>query len=167
MNERERGYGKIILLHGEDILRFPNMRLEKKFMQHGTVNVLEHSVMVTCACLLIASRLRIAVNERALVRGALLHDYFLYDWHERDKSHHFHGLIHARRALENAERDFELGEIERNMILTHMFPLNLSPPRRRESAIICVADKLCATAETLSLPWCREAAEEVLREVFP
>ncbi len=167
MGEKRRCYKKKILLHGEDILRSPNMQLEQEFMQHGGVSVLEHSVTVACACLVLAYRLGISVNERALVRGALLHDYFLYDWHERDRSHRFHGLIHARRALENAERDFLLGEIERNMILTHMFPLNFSPPRYRESVIICVADKICALAETLCLPCWGGLAGEVLRESCP
>ena len=34
------------------------------------------------------------------------------------------------------------------MILLHMFPLGIVLPRFRESVILCVADKICATAET-------------------
>lgn len=142
-----------LLLYGGDILSSDGMQSEKQFMQHGSVSVYEHSVAVTRMALAAAAflrRLRVHVDERALVRGALLHDYFLYDWHVPDKSHRLHGFTHARRALENAERDFVLGEIERNMILTHMFPLNLRPPKYRESVILCLADKICATRETLS-----------------
>ncbi|MDO4267399.1 MAG: HD domain-containing protein [Eubacteriales bacterium] len=140
-------------LYGGDILSSDGMQSEKQFMQHGAVSVYEHSIAVTRLALAAAEllqKLRIRVNERALVRGALLHDYFLYDWHVPDKSHRLHGFTHARRALQNAERDFILGEIERDMILTHMFPLNPRPPRYRESVILCLADKLCATRETLS-----------------
>lgn len=31
-----------------------------------------------------------------------------------------------------------------------MFPMNLTVPRYRESVILCIADKLCATRETFS-----------------
>lgn len=138
-----------LLFLGSDILSSANMQLEKEFIQHGSVTVFEHSMAVACMCLLLAGWLRLKVDERALVRGALLHDYFLYDWHVPDKSHRLHGFIHARRALKNAQRDFHLGEIEKNMIESHMFPLNLCLPRYRESVILCIADKICATQETV------------------
>lgn len=43
---------------------------------------------------------------RYLVCGALLRNYFLYDWYEPDKSHQLHAFSHAKCALHNAERDF-------------------------------------------------------------
>ena len=93
---------------------------------------------------------RIKVNHRSLVRGALLHDYFLYDWHEDDPTHRFHGYIHAKRALDNAAKDFSLNDIERNMIYTHMFPLNITRvPKYKESVILCIADKISAFKETI------------------
>lgn len=147
-------YRKILLKHGADILFSPNMQSEKQFLQHGKVSVFTHSVAAACTCIRIARilrvRLGIRLNERALIRGALLHDYFLYDWHIPDRSHRLHGFFHARRAFENASRDFALGEIERDMILRHMFPLNLIPPACPESMILCAADKLCALGETLT-----------------
>ena len=137
-------------MHGSDILASANMQLEKQFMQHGNVSVFDHSVAVACTCIWLSDRLRIRVDERALVRGALLHDYFLYDWHVPDKSHRWHGFFHAGKALANASRDFTLGKIERDMIARHMFPLNITLPRYRESVILCIADKLCATEETVT-----------------
>ena len=35
------------------------------------------------------------------------------------------------------------------MILSHMFPLNLTLPKSRESVILCVSDKVCALYETI------------------
>ena len=90
------------------------------------------------------------VDIKSLIRGSLLHDYFLYDWHENDKSHRLHGFKHAKTAMLNAERDFGINKIEKNMIYTHMFPLNLRLPRYKESIILCMADKVCAIKETFN-----------------
>lgn len=136
--------------YGGDILRSPRMQLEKQFFQHGQVTVFAHSFAVACLCLYLVRRLHIRADQRALVRGALLHDYFLYDWHCPDPSHRLHGLHHARRALENARADFALGRIERDIILKHMFPLTPALPKYRESVLVCVADKLCAACETVA-----------------
>jgi uncharacterized protein len=32
-----------------------------------------------------------------------------------------------------------------------MFPLNISPPKYRESVIVCIADKISAVCETLQI----------------
>lgn len=152
---------RIIDLYADDILRSDGFNLEKRFMQHGKVSVFKHSLAVAVTCVRLASRLRLRVDMRSLVRGALLHDYFLYDWHESDKSHRLHGFRHARRALKNAERDFTLNAIEKNMILSHMFPLNLVVPKCRESLILCLADKICAAVETVK--WLKKARRKPVR----
>jgi len=149
--DHDISYNSIIWLHGNDILLSPNMQREKLFLQHGTVSVYEHSFAVARLCLVMAFSLHIQIDERSLVRGALLHDYFLYDWHIPDRTHRWHGFTHARCALENALKEFPLGKIEKDMIETHMFPLGLNVPRYRESFIICIADKICASCETLSV----------------
>ena len=146
---RSRDYLPVVRLHGQDILTSPGMRLQRQHMQHGRVSVFEHSLAVALMCVKLSRALRLRVNERALVRGALLHDYFLYDWHEPDPSHRWHGFFHPQTALKNAERDFSVGDTERDMIAHHMFPLVPRPPRCRESALLCLADKLCALRETL------------------
>ena len=77
---------RTLFLHGGDILKSPGMQIAKENMQHGSVSVFEHSVCVALVCLWLVHRLHLKVNQRALVRGALLHDYFLYDWHEKDRA---------------------------------------------------------------------------------
>ena len=141
---------RIIRRYGRDILNSDGMHIEKNCLQHGQISVYEHSYMVAVLCVELAIMCRIRADMRALVRGALLHDYFLYDWHEKDKSHRLHGFIHAERALKNAESDFRLTDIERKMRRAHMFPLNLVLPRYREGVLRCVADKMCATRETVA-----------------
>lgn len=136
-----------VFFYGKDILNSEKMNKERHFIQHGNISCYDHSLNVAKKSLIIAGFLLlfIKINERALIRGALLHDYFLYDWHE--SGHRLHGFFHAKRALENAESDFELGDIEKNIIKRHMFPLNICPPKYRESWIVCLADKLCAIEE--------------------
>ena len=90
--------------------------------------------------------------------AALLHDYFLYDWHDKDPSHRLHGFTHPRRALENAAADWELTDRERDIILHHMFPLTPLPPRSREAWLVCLADKLCAVQEMAMTPARRRMA---------
>ena len=98
---------KIVAKYGADILLSEGMRTEKHFIQHGSVSVYDHSLAVAVCAVQIAlwsthifpwsHKLRL----RSLVRGALLHDYFLYDWHVPAKWHRLHGFPHAARACRN------------------------------------------------------------------
>ena len=81
-----------------------------------------------------------------MVRGALLHDYFLYDWHIRIEVIGCMDL-HTRRQLWTMQKDFYLTDIEEDLILHHMFPLTLIPPKTTEGMVLCIADKLCTVYE--------------------
>jgi uncharacterized protein len=118
-----------------------------KYMQHGKTSVYEHCIKVAYISCWIASKLRLNVDYASLIRGALLHDYFLYDWHDKNKGHRLHGFFHPRKALQNAREDLELTPKEENIILRHMFPLTPIPPYYLESWIVCIADKFCAINE--------------------
>ena len=84
-----------------------NLAHEKNAIQHGSTTVYEHSLGVAGASLKLAEFFHLKVNEKALIRGALLHDYFLYDWHIKRKGHHFHGFTHPATALRNAEKEYK------------------------------------------------------------
>ena len=135
--------------NAKDILNSDKYKSQKNYIQHGKTSVLEHEMNVTIYALKIADKFKIKVDEKSLIRGSLLHDYFLYDWHVKDKNHALHGFFHAKKALVNASNDFDLNTIEKNMIYTHMFPLNLRIPKYKESIILCIADKIVATKETI------------------
>ena len=128
-------------------------------LQHGNTTVLLHCMAVAYYSLKLATLLNIQCDRKSLIRGALLHDYFLYDWHDPDPSHRLHGLHHAATALRNASSDASLTEIERDIILHHMFPLNISPPRSKEAILVCLVDKGCGMYETF-----RRDAYHELRE---
>ena len=131
------------------------------YIQHGDISVFEHSVGVAYMSVFIARSLHVKLHHMVLIRGALLHDYFLYDWHEKDRRHCLHGLRHPRLAMRNACEDYELTKREKNIILRHMFPLTVVPPTCREAWIVCLADKICAVLETLHL------SKRRYREYFP
>lgn len=133
----------------EDICKNSRILESHKYMQHGDTSVFRHSVSVAYYSYYLALKLHAPVNETSLIRGALLHDYFLYDWHEKNAGHRFHGFIHAGRALQNAKNDFELTRREENIISRHMFPLNIVPPMCKEAWLVCLADKICASKETI------------------
>lgn len=135
-----------------ELERDGRLGLTRSFVQHGDVTVYAHVVSVaqtslSAACAL--ERAGVRLDTDSLVRGALLHDYFLYDWHDPDPSHRLHGFRHPRFALERAEEDFDLTPRERNIIVRHMFPLVPIPPTCREAWIVCLADKWCALRETV------------------
>ncbi len=132
----------------EEIVNSESFQKEKEYMQHGNTSVYEHSLYVMKTCFALSKKLHLKVDKASLMKGALLHDYFLYDWHEKDSSHRLHGFRHAKFARDNAKRDFGLNKKEENMILSHMFPLGYRIPRYKESLILCLADKYCATKET-------------------
>ena len=111
--------------------------------------VYQHSLRVARVACKFAAALSLTVDRDALIRGALLHDYFLYDWHEADPSHRLHGFRHPSRALQNAREDFELTATEEDIIAHHMFPLVPIPPHTREGWIVMLADKVCALEETI------------------
>ncbi|MBO6242778.1 MAG: HD domain-containing protein [Butyrivibrio sp.] len=157
LNELESSeeYREILKKHGEEILCSEQYARLKEFIQHGNVTVYEHSIHVALCAIKLNRKLSINGRERELVRGALLHDYFLYDWHIQDAPGNIHpklhGFYHPGIALRNATRDFSLSEREKDIIVKHMWPLTINPPRCREAWIVCLADKYASTLETLKL----------------
>ncbi len=132
-----------------DVCRDSRFCESKNYMQHGSISVYTHSITVAYYSCWIAEHYDIKVRKRELIRGALLHDYFLYDWHkDKEEGRHLHGFTHPATALKNASEDFELTPVEKDIIKKHMFPLTPVPPKYREGILVCIADKICSTYET-------------------
>ena len=117
------------------------------FTQHGCVSTLDHVRSVTSVAFLLNARLHIGGDERTIVYGAMLHDFYLYDWHGAGLRHGYHHPVTAR---ENAVARFGVDRRIQRVIESHMWPW---PPTRvplsREAVCVCVADKVVALAETL------------------
>lgn len=121
----------------------------REFIQHGNVSVFVHCVCVAYMSCCIMRFFNINANLGELIAGALLHDYFLYDWHDGELCRKIHGFTHPFKACRNAKEDVDLSVLEENIIKRHMFPLVPIPPRYKESWIVCIADKICALEETI------------------
>ena len=133
------------------IAGFSRLAKTDAFIQHGVTSCLLHTLAVAYYSHTVLRKIRfLKIHHSDLIRGALLHDYFLYDWHIPDKSHSLHGFRHPKAALANAEDDFSLSDIERDIIVKHMFPLTLRPPKHFESVAVCIADKICSVYEVFS-----------------
>ena len=116
-------------------------------MQHTTqhvptVNCLEHCLFVSFVSYRMAKKR--GLDYRAAARGALLHDMFLYDQHDKRNYVGRHAAYHPLAALRNATARFSLSEVEKDCILGHMWPSAGQKPRFAESKIVNLADKICA-----------------------
>lgn len=144
--------------YGQDILQDVGFLNSKNSIQHGTVSVMEHSIAVAQCALEISEKLPFSVREKELVRGALLHDYFLYDWHDKEvtwrnivRFYEMHGFTHPSTALTNAKKQFKLTKREEDIIKKHMWPLTVKPPVCREAWVVTMADKYCSLLETFHI----------------
>ena len=121
-----------ILLKG--IADDPNALEMQKFIQHGSVTTYEHCLRVTRIAFWLNIHLHARADEASLVKGAFLHDFYLYDWHN----------------CSNAETVFKLTDKEKDIIQSHMWPLNPTDiPHSREAALVCMADKMSSSYETV------------------
>ena len=152
---------------GRDVLENRDMQALRTFHQHGVISRYEHCLSVCYIALRLADKWRVRVDRRSMVRGALLHDYFLYDWHTQDyvSPHKLHGFYHPGRALKNAQQEYQLTPRERDIIKKHMWPLTISAmPMCREAWIVTMADKWCSLMETFHVHKGHGALIEKLRE---
>lgn len=145
LSKKEKEYFLDIIM---EFINMPEIREMENYIQHGQVSTYEHCLSVAYISFYISRKLHLKVNYENLVRGALLHDFFLYDWHIKDKDRKLHGFHHPGVAYRNASRLFELTEIERDIIMKHMWPLTIVPPKYKEAYVICLADKICSISET-------------------
>lgn len=152
-----------------DMLGAPVVQSMNQYIQHGSITTLEHSVTVAFISFMVCKTLRL--NFYAAARGGLLHDLFLYDWHDAEHRGKLHGYYHPAKALENAKKHFALSDIEQDIIKKHMWPVTIKFPRYYESFVVSCADKLCAIAETFGISnrvWFRRAlAVERLAKHIP
>ena len=145
VTERERLYAIL-----EKYDQNPKVQQMREFIQHGDVTTYQHCKNVVLVSCWLNHRLHLGADETSLAVGAFLHDFYLYDWHNCSNITHWHGFKHPLIARYNADAVFQLNNKERNIIQTHMWPLTITQlPRCREAYLVCLADKMSSSWETL------------------
>lgn len=121
----------------------------KLYNHHSYTSCFKHSLHVAYYNFKICKKL--GLDAKAGARAGMLHDLFLYDWHVRririDNT--LHGFSHPYTALRNAKKNFELSDMEQDIIEKHMFPLTPRFPKYKETVIIILTDKFCSVCEVM------------------
>lgn len=133
--------------YANDILENKYISKLKELAHHGDVTRLEHSMSVAYESFRLANALKLKVDLKSMVRGALLHDFFLYDLKKERIKKHF--TKHPYVAFNNAIKEFNINNIEKDIILKHMWPMTLKFPKYKESYIVCFVDTYCAIKERM------------------
>ena len=158
---RKQHIQRTVLSEGADVLSSKDHKKSEKFTQHGNTSIRDHTISVACMCVSLAQKTHLKYDYSSLVRGALLHDYFQYDWHDKGCPKG-HGWRHASTALKNAADDFSINPVEADMIKKHMFPFNLTAvPRYKETFILTLADKICSCKEIFSKPFYDDVIDNI------
>lgn len=130
-----------------DIVYHPIVLKMKKYYQHCETDCYQHCLSVAYYNYRICKALNL--DYRSAARGGMVHDLFLYDWrdHTERTGDHLHALTHPRAAYLMAKKYFSVNPIEKEVILKHMWPLTIVPPRHWETYVICLTDKYCGSLE--------------------
>lgn len=116
----------------------------KKIEHHG-VSRFEHSLKVSYFSYKIAKILRLNYNEVA--KGGLLHDFFLSADERKMKERFLSTFNHPKKAVSKSNEVFGITDLEKDIIKSHMFPVNMSLPKYAESWVVNLTDKIVGTYE--------------------
>jgi uncharacterized protein len=129
------------------VLALPDVARLSEYPHHREKTRLDHVKEVAYISFLCGRRL--SLDCGAIIRGALLHDLFFYDWLRGGPR--LHGFRHHTIALNNARRITHLSKKEEDFIKKHMWPLTVVPPRYPESLVVSLVDTYCSAKDYLRL----------------
>ena len=133
MQKTELSFDEIV----SDIINNDKYQELKKEYHHG-ISRYEHSLRVAKTTYKLSKK--IGLDYISATRGAMLHDFFKNSEYGNVK-----GLkqwsIHPHIACLNAKQEFDLNEIEADVIQSHMFPLNTNTPSFKESWLVNYVDE--------------------------
>ncbi|MCX5780325.1 MAG: HDIG domain-containing protein [Firmicutes bacterium] len=137
----KRDYEQCII----DLARQPILYSLEGFAHHRHFSRLDHSLHVSFQSYRACKKL--GLDYRSAARGGLLHDLYFYDSHRTKPERGIHCFCHPAIALENALEHFTLNEVEKDIIVKHMWPVTMSRPQYKESFVVTLMDKYCASKE--------------------
>lgn len=122
----------------------------KQYNHHGPIDTHFHSVHVSYYVYKICDSAGYSDEYTSeITSAALLHDLYLYNWYT-DKHDEYHAFYHPKEAVKNIRKYslLNLTDMQREMILRHMFPLGRFP-NSKGGWILTACDKYCAAKELL------------------
>lgn len=143
---KDKAYMEIV----ENMLTHPKVQSMSAFTHHGKTDCLTHSIHVSFKSFSLA--LKLGLDEKAMAKAGLLHDFYLYDWHDKGSRKGLHGFTHAQASLLNAQKYFPISDKEKDIIEKHMWPLNPKLPKFKESILFMLVDRYCSLLETFHIP---------------
>ena len=158
LNMKPIGKAKVLLEEDKefyyaisDILANKIVMSSDKILHHSKTSCYRHMFNVSYYTYKMCKWLKLDYVSAA--RGAMLHDLYLYTWHKEcgiiNELLKKHLWIHPRLALQNASKYFELNDIEKDIIIKHMWPVTIRFPKYAESFIVGIADKFCCVMEVV------------------
>ena len=127
-----------------DILYNNEFRRIDDSIHHGQSR-LDHSLRVSYYSYRICKKMKL--NYKKVARAGLLHDFFVTSDLTKNEQR-ISAFVHPKKALENAKSNFEISELEQDIIIAHMFPLIPNKiPKYMESWIVSMVDKAVAAYE--------------------
>ncbi len=149
----------------DELINNETVQEMKKYRQHYETSCFTHCYMVSYYCYLICKKYNL--DYVSATKAAMLHDLFLYDWRVRQPGRKgLHAFTHGKLACENASKLFDLSQKEKDMIITHMWPVTMKFPTCIEGFILTFVDKYCATSETLEVLKSRLLMKKTLRYAY-
>lgn len=128
----------------EDILNNNKFKSLNKELHHG-ISRYEHSMHVAKTTYFFLNLFK-GKNKKDVTRAALLHDF--YNDSEIEKFNAVEKLnIHPSIALKNAEENFNINIIQKDIIENHMFPSTKKLPKTKYGWLVSFVDKGVAIYE--------------------
>ena len=132
-----------------DIITNETVQKMKNFRQHCDTNCFDHCLVASYFCYKFCRKYHL--DYISCARAAMLHDLFLYDWRKKQEDKKgLHAFTHPETALKNANEIFDINDVEKDIILKHMWPVTFSFPKYKESFVLTYYDKKCAFMESFS-----------------
>ena len=110
-----------------DLLEKEEVQRLGEFVQHFHSTRLDHSISVSYYSYKVAKKWQ--GDARATARAGLLHDLFYYDWRTTKFDEGSHAYMHPRIAAKNAEKITTLSDLERDIIVKHMWGATIAFPK--------------------------------------
>lgn len=128
----------------KDILDKKEFKEIDTIAHHGTTRY-NHSLRVSYYAYKIAKKFRLDYVKVA--RAGLLHDFFMSSPDRTKLERMLSTFTHPKYAYRNASSMFDLSDMEKDIIISHMFPVNYRIPKYLESWLVSFIDKGVATYE--------------------